>query len=50
MHAVWIDADGRGAPPADPPRPHASARSLAELARRLIGGRVPPGLSLDAPE
>lgn len=35
MHAAWIDARGAGRPPLDPPRPHASVRSLAELAERL---------------
>ncbi len=36
MHAVWIDADGLGTPPAPAPRPHARASSLAELAERLL--------------
>ena len=35
MHAAWIDLDGRGEPPAPPPRPHATLRSLVELAERL---------------
>jgi putative hydrolase of the HAD superfamily len=35
MHAAWIDAHGAGRPPAPAPRPHATVRSLAELALRL---------------
>lgn len=35
MHAAWIDVEGVGAPPRDPPRPHATVRSLVELAERL---------------
>jgi putative hydrolase of the HAD superfamily len=35
MHAAWIDVAGRGEPPAPPPRPHATLRSLAELAELL---------------
>ena len=35
MHAAWIDVDGRGEPPKPAPRPHATLRSLAELADRL---------------
>jgi putative hydrolase of the HAD superfamily len=35
LHAAWIDVDGRGAPPAPPPRPHATLSSLVELADRL---------------
>ena len=35
MSAVWIDVGGRGRPPAAPPRPHATVRSLHELAARL---------------
>lgn len=36
MHAVWIDRDGREAPPVSPPRPHATVRNLTELADRLV--------------
>ena len=35
MHAAWIDVEGVGAPPREPPRPHATVRSLVELAERL---------------
>lgn len=35
LHAAWVDAEGAGRPPAPAPRPHATVRSLAELARRL---------------
>ncbi|MEE9609451.1 MAG: HAD family hydrolase [Myxococcota bacterium] len=35
MHAAWIDVDGRGRTPVEPPRPHGIVRSLAELADRL---------------
>jgi putative hydrolase of the HAD superfamily len=35
MSAAWIDVAGRGRPPALPPRPHATVRSLHELAARL---------------
>jgi putative hydrolase of the HAD superfamily len=35
MSAAWIDVAGRGRPPAPPPRPHATVRSLHELAARL---------------
>jgi len=35
MHAAWIDVRGAGRPPLEPPRPHATVRSLAELAERL---------------
>jgi putative hydrolase of the HAD superfamily len=35
FHAAWIDARGAGRPPVEPPRPHATVRSLAELAGRL---------------
>ena len=34
-HAAWIDLDGVGRPPTEPPRPHASVRSLAELVELL---------------
>jgi len=37
MHAAWVDVAGRGAPPEPPPRPHATVRSLAELADLLVG-------------
>jgi putative hydrolase of the HAD superfamily len=35
MHAAWIDVRGAGRPPVAPPRPHATVRSLAELAGLL---------------
>lgn len=35
MHAAWVDAEGRGVPPAASPRAHARVRSLVELADRL---------------
>ena len=35
LHAAWIDARGAGRPPVEPPRPHATVRSLVELAGRL---------------
>jgi putative hydrolase of the HAD superfamily len=35
MEAAWIDVAGRGTPPRDPPRSHATVRSIAELADRL---------------
>lgn len=35
MSAAWIDVAGRGRPPVEPPRPHATVRSLHELAGRL---------------
>lgn len=35
MAAAWIDVAGTGRTPAEPPRPHATVRSLAELAERL---------------
>lgn len=35
MSAAWIDVAGRGRPPVDPPRPHATLSSIFELAVRL---------------
>ncbi|MEN8181702.1 MAG: HAD family hydrolase [Myxococcota bacterium] len=35
MSAAWIDVAGRGRTPVEPPRPHATVRSLHELAERL---------------
>jgi len=36
LHAVWIDRQGRGAPPERPPRPHGTALSLAALVDPLL--------------
>jgi putative hydrolase of the HAD superfamily len=35
LAAAWIDVAGRGAPPREPPRPHPTVRSLAELVERM---------------
>jgi putative hydrolase of the HAD superfamily len=35
LEAVWVDTLGSGAPPAPPPRPFASVRSIGEVPERL---------------
>ncbi|MGI9590281.1 MAG: HAD family hydrolase [Myxococcota bacterium] len=35
MHAAWVDVEGRGEPPLEAPRAHATVASLFELAQRL---------------
>jgi putative hydrolase of the HAD superfamily len=35
FEAAWIDVAGRGKPPLEPPRQHATVRSIAELAERM---------------
>ena len=37
LHAVWIDRDGRPAPPHRPPRPHRTLPSVVDLADALEG-------------
>lgn len=37
LHAAWIDAAGRGRPPAPAPREHLVLRALRELPERLAG-------------
>lgn len=38
MHAAWVDVEATGRPPGPAPRPHATVRSLRELADRLLSG------------